>query len=448
MSGPLGARVPPLVVAVEMGYGHLRPAHALAEALGAEVLRADRPPLARPEEARLWEASRRFYELTSQASQLPLIGRVLRPLLDMVTAIPHLHPQRDLSAPDLGVRLQERLARRGLGRGLVERLEATGAPLLTTYFNTAIVVDRAWRNRPDAPPLYCVATDSDLARAWAPLVPAETRIHYLVPGHRAARRLAAYGVPRDRIEVTGFPLPDELLGGRDLSALRRNLAARLVRLDPRRAFRTAARDEIRQFLGPLPDEEEGRPPLVTYAVGGAGAQTAIGRALLSSLAPRLHAGRIRLALVAGVRPEVAQRFRSWIAEAGLLEGPAEPGEPGTVEVLLEPTIEAYFRRFHRLLAATDVLWTKPSELIFFAALGLPLVLTPPVGVQEYYNRRWAREHGAGLKQRNLHHAADWLDELLDDGTLANTAWSGFLRLPKFGLYHVLERVAPERGFDA
>jgi hypothetical protein len=28
-----------------MGYGHLRAAHALAEALGTEVVLADRPPL-------------------------------------------------------------------------------------------------------------------------------------------------------------------------------------------------------------------------------------------------------------------------------------------------------------------------------------------------------------------------------------------------------------------
>ena len=29
-----------------------------------------------------------------------------------------------------------------------------------------------------------------------------------------------------------------------------------------------------------------------------------------------------------------------------------------------------------------------------------------------------------------------------DGTLAGAAWSGFMRLPKFGLYRILEAVGP------
>ena len=65
---------PPIVASVEMGYGHLRPAHALASALGTEVLNVDQPPLVAPEELRLWRTSRRFYEITSRASQIPFAG--------------------------------------------------------------------------------------------------------------------------------------------------------------------------------------------------------------------------------------------------------------------------------------------------------------------------------------------------------------------------------------
>jgi len=36
----------------------------------------------------------------------------------------------------------------------------------------------------------------------------------------------------------------------------------------------------------------------------------------------------------------------------------------------------------------------PSEMTFFAALGLPLILAPAVGVHERYNARWATEAGA------------------------------------------------------
>ncbi len=149
---------------------------------------------------------------------------------------------------------------------------------------------------------------------------------------------------------------------------------------------------------------------------------------------------MRLALVAGIRRDVEARFREALRGAGL-----EPLVGGAVEVLIEDGFPAYYAAFNALLARTDVLWTKPSELTFYGALGLPLVLSRPVGVHERYNRRWARESGAGLKQRDPRFAAEWLGDALADGHLAAAAWAGYMRLPKFGLYRILEAVlaAPE-----
>jgi hypothetical protein len=420
----------PVVVAVEMGYGHLRAAAPLADALGTEVLQVDRPPLVAPGEEGLWRRVRRGYEAVSRLSQLPLAGRPLRLLLDAITDIPRLHPHRDLSAPTRGVLALERLARRGLGQGLVNHLRATGAPLLTTFYSPAIVADRAGIER-----IHCVVTDTDLNRIWAPVAPARTRIHYLAPTRRAVRRLRSYGVPADRIAFTGFPLPDALVGGPSLPALKRNLAARLVRLDPSGEFRRAFPEELAQLLGALPREEEGRAPLLAYAVGGAGAQADLARAFLPGFRRALEAGRVRIALVAGVRAEVEARFREDARAAGvegLLGGP--------IEILRASTFAEYYARFNALLARTDVLWTKPSELCFYGALGLPLVLSPPVGVHERHNRRWVRENGAGFKQRDATCAAEWLADLLAEGAFAAAAWSGFTRLPKFGTYRILEAV--------
>ena len=52
------------------------------------------------------------------------------------------------------------------------------------------------------------------------------------------------------------------------------------------------------------------------------------------------------------------------------------------------------------------------------------------------------ESGAGIKQRDPRFAGEWIAEWLGSGTLAAAAWSGFLRLPKFGLYRILQAVAP------
>ena len=425
-------RAKPLVVAVDMGYGHIRAARPIARALGTEVTLVDQPPLVGFDEKKVWDRVRTAYEWTSRASQLPLVGRPFRWMLESVTDIPPLHPYRDLSAPTRGVATLDRLVRRDLGRGLVERMRETGAPLVTTFYSPAIAADAAGLSN-----VWCVVTDSDINRVWAPLDPAHTRIRYLVPSPRAGRRLRSYGVPEHRIAFTGFPLPHELLGGRGLPALRRNLAARLVRLDPSGAFRRDYREELAQFLGPLPEAEEGRPPTLTFAVGGAGDQVEMARQFLPGVRRAVEEGRLRLVLVAGVRAAVEARFREEIHRAGM-DGALGAG----LEILRADSLEEYFDRFDAAMARTDALWTKPSGLCFYAALGLPLVFAKPVGVHERYNRRWIRESGAGVVQRAPSAAWQWLSDWLEDGTLAGAAWSGFIRLPKHGLYRILDEMAP------
>jgi hypothetical protein len=423
-------RVEPLVVAVEMGYGHVRAGRALADACGVPLLHADRAPLADEADGARWRRARLAYETTSRFSQVPIVGAPLRWALDGLTHIPRLHPFRDLSAPTRGTRTLDHLIKRGLGEGIVREMRASGRPLLTTFFAPAILADLA-----GCEGVHCVVTDSDINRIWAPMEPRSTRIHYLVPTPRAGRRLEAYGVPPSRITFTGFPLPHELVGGPGLSALLANLASRIVRLDPTGTFRREQGDLLAHVLGPLPAAEEGRPPLLTYAVGGAGAQTGLTRRFLPSLGPRIREGRLRLALVAGIRQDVRAEMEDALAQAGL-SGAIGAG----VELLHDPSLDGYLARMNALLARTDVLWTKPSELCFFAALGMPLVLSPPVGVHERNNRRWVRENGAGFKQRDPSFAAEWLADLLAEGALAAAAWSGFLRLPKLGLYRILDAV--------
>jgi len=424
----------PFVVAIEMGYGHLRAAAPLGERLGTPVLECDRAPLADGREQREWGEVRRIYEAMSRLSQLPIVGAPLRQAIESITAIPHLHPYRDLSPPTLGTRVLNGFIERGLGRGLAEKMNDERRPLLATFFAPAIAAEHH-----GAREVCCVVTDADINRAWAPLLSKSTRIRYFVPSIRAQRRLVSYGVPEGRITYTGFPLPHGLLGGPELPALKQNLVKRLARLDPAKHFRAQVRDELHHFLGPLPDADG--PPRLCFAVGGAGAQGELVDRFLPRMADALRRDRIALTLVAGVRQAVAARFREVIAAAGL----DEELRRGAIEILVEDSMAAYLARFHARLADVDVLWSKPSEMTFFAALGLPLVFCPPIGVHESYNRRWAIEAGAGLRQREPAFAAEWLDDWLADGTLAGAAWSGFLRLPKFGLYRILEEAGRVEG---
>lgn len=424
----------PLVVAIDMGYGHLRPAHAIADQLGVPVYDVDRPPLANPQDAALWMWVRRYYEGLSRASQYRMVGPPLRALLNAVTDIGSLYSARDQSSPNLGAHVLEKMIRLGLGKSLVQHLERENAILVTTFFMPAVAADRL-----GYPHIYCVVTDSDIHRVWAPVDPVNTNITYLVPTQRTRRRLRAYGVPSERVRVTGFPLPHELVGGTGLTALKRNLARRLVRLDPAGAFRGDQRHGIHLFLGSLPDKSEvGDAVHLTYAVGGAGAQVGLVAEFLPSLRSLIAEGRLKVSLVAGIRQPVAEALTKCVVDVGLGR---QLGAGGGIQIVVRDSFSEYLQAFNALLAETDVLWTKPSEMTFFAGLGLPVIFSWPVGTHERYNRRWAMEAGAGLKQRDLRYTAEWLKDWLKDGTLAAAAWAGFTRLPQFGLYQILEAIA-------
>lgn len=420
-----------IVTAPRMGYGHLRAAWSVARALDVEAHRSDLPPIAEPHEVKTWNRLRTFYEKASRLSQARGPGIPAHWFLEWLAEIPPLHPERDLSAPTRSAHTMERLAAQGFGRALVRRLEATGATLVTTFYSDAIVADRAGLDR-----VFCVVTDSDVNRVWAPMHPHDTRIRYFVPTRRCIRRLRAFGVPDANIEFTGFPLPPSLVGTDDDGALLRNLAARLARLDPQGRFRE--RLGSLRTLVPLPRKADDRPPLVVFAIGGAGTQTAIARRFLPGLRDAIRGGQLRLALVAGVRPEVARQLVAWVEKAGL---DAHSGDG--VRVIWKHDFPSYYRVFTDLLAEADVLWTKPGELVFYAALGLPLVLAPPVGVQERSNARWLLERGAAVRQRDTRHAGSWLLEMIEDGLLAGAAWSGFLRLPHDGSRRIARAVREE-----
>jgi UDP-N-acetylglucosamine:LPS N-acetylglucosamine transferase len=100
----------------------------------------------------------------------------------------------------------------------------------------------------------------------------------------------------------------------------------------------------------------------------------------------------------------------------------------------------YFEDFAKILRQTDILWTKPSELVFYAGLGVPLILAPPVGSQEVSNRRWLLDIGAGIDQKKPKLTHQWLPELLEEGALAEAAMQGFIEIEKQGAENIRKLV--------
>ncbi|MEK7072745.1 MAG: hypothetical protein AAB969_04190, partial [Patescibacteria group bacterium] len=96
----------------------------------------------------------------------------------------------------------------------------------------------------------------------------------------------------------------------------------------------------------------------------------------------------------------------------------------------------FFKEFNKVLRKTDILWTKPSELSFYCALGIPIITAPPICSQEIFNQRWLRFIGAGVKEDEPRYVNEWLPDWLKSGWLAEAAMQGFLEAPKFGTYNI------------
>jgi hypothetical protein len=402
-----------------MGYGHQRAADPFRDIARERIITANTDEVVSKRERKDWRRFQEGYESLSRLSEIPLVGRSLWNAYDHFQRIADRYPFRDLSKPSIGTLYLDRLIRRGVGRGIVEHCRKEEIPLLTTFFVPAIAAGRAGLKN-----VFCVTTDTDINRVWVARNPKSSPVTYLAPTDAARRRLQQYGVPEENVFLTGFPLPQE-----NVDTAREDLRKRLARLDPRRQFIGRYRESIAREVGEV-GEKEG-VLTVTYAVGGAGAQRHVATQILHSTAQFIRDRRLRLNLVAGVRPEIAAFFREAIAQQRL------DAELGTgVRVLLAPDKASYFRQFNEWLRDTDILWTKPSELVFFSALGIPILMTPPLGSHEEFNRDWLQMMGAGFMQQPPRYAGEWLVEWGEKGILAEAAFDGYTKAPRHGTENV------------
>jgi hypothetical protein len=415
------------VAAANMGLGHKRAIQPLRDIAEGGLIVVNDPAIAEPDELKQWETLLSVYERLSRAKKIPLVGNFLFGIMDYFQRIKPAYPRIDLSRPTVQTRWNEGMIDKGICAGLVKRINTKPLPLITSYFTAAIAADRAGYGR-----VFCIICDADINRVWVASDPRKSRIMYLVPCGSVLRRLKQYGVPDERIFMTGFPLPKELLGDEDLDVLKADLGQRLRYLDPQGRFWPLHEPSVVHFLGKANCKPKGlRKLTLAFAVGGAGAQQEIGVQALASLKPKILAGELAMNLVCGVRAEVRSFFEAEVKALGLAGSP-------NVRIIGGKGDEDYFETFNRSLHETDIIWTKPSEMSFYVGLGIPIIMAPTIGSQEVFNKRWLDEIQAGVPQEDPRYANEWLYELLDQGRLAETAWSGFLNARKYGTYKIYE----------
>jgi hypothetical protein len=417
------------LVTADMGYGHLRAIYPLkALSRSGKILNVNTSPYSTVKERRLWKEMLGTYEFMSRAGKLPLLGSLIGRILNSLLYIPNFYPIKDRSNTTFQVKYLKKSIQRGLCKGILDETQWPELPFITSFYSSAIAAEMDDRNN-----IYCIICDTDLNRVWVPEIASSSRIIYFASGTISAQRLLSYGLSEKNIVLTGFPLPLELLGDRSLNILKINLIRRLHNLDTAGIFYNLYKHSLNaliQYDDIKENPSEIKTITITYVIGGAGAQREIGLQIAKSLTGRILRDEVKLNLVAGTRTELRDYFLRIKKEL--------PGHNENIQVIWAEDHKKYFDLFNQCLNTTDILWTKPSELSLYCALGIPIIMTPSIGPQEKCNRRWLREIGAGFKQQNPELTDQWLFDLINKGRIAEAAWNGFLKARKYGTYNILD----------
>jgi len=415
------------VISVNMGYGHQRTAYPLRNlTFEGKIINANDYQGIPEKDKAFWESMRRYYEALSRFSRIPLIGKATFSIYDEFQKILGFYPKRDLSKPNFALRQIYSLLKKGWGKDLIEKLKENPLPLISTFFTPAFMAE--FFNYPGE--IFCVVCDADISRTWAPINPGTSKIKYFAPTERVVERLKLYGVRSENIFLTGYPLPLENIGSEKMETLKEDLRHRILNLDPQKKYFEKYKILVEESLGAL-SEKSDHPLTIMFSVGGAGAQKEIAIQIVKSLRERIKRGEIKIILSAGIREKVKEYFEKEIGQELFLTNLDQ-----NVEILYQEKIENYFKEFNQKLRKTDILWIKPSELSFYAALGLPIIIAPPIGSQEEFNKRWLLKSGFGALEENPSYTDQWLFDWLNRGYLAEAAMEGFIEGEKLGTINI------------
>ncbi|MBU2545157.1 hypothetical protein KKC65_01725 [Patescibacteria group bacterium] len=415
------------IVAVNMGYGHQRTAYPLRIFSPDEkVINANDYEGIPEKDKKVWESSRTFYEFISRFKRVSLIGNIAFATFNKFQQIPSFYPRRDLSKPTFGLKKIFSLIDKGWGEDLISKLSKNPLPIITSFFIPAFMAEEF--NYPGE--IYCVVSDADCSRAWAPLNPSRSKIKYFAPNLWVMNRLKLYGVKSENIFLTGFPLPLENIGTKKQEVVKKDLGARILNLDPEKRFH----DKYKSFVDrsmKVSHNKKTHILSIMFAIGGAGAQKEMVMEYIKNLYDKIKKKEIKIYLSAGIRKEVSDYFTKSLKALKLQDNIGK-----NIEIIYEEDINKYFETFDKKLRKTDVLWTKPSELCFYSGLGVPILMAPTIGSQEDYNKNWLLGIGAGVPQINPKYASQWLFDYLDSGRFAEAALAGFIEVENMGTYNI------------
>jgi hypothetical protein len=430
------------IITAHMGLGHMRAAWSFknwAKEGKVVVLGEDRE-FSTENDRKILNKTRYFYYQISKAMELPVIGKYIFGLLDRMMKFPGLYSKEDEKERTLGTVILERMVKKKrICCKISEKASCdTAIPVIHTFYATAVAMDGMCKTGNN----WLIVTDTDINRVWVAGNPEKSRIKYLVPCGKTKRRLLKYGVKNENIFVTGFPLPVENIGSEEKQEIVANdLAARIARLDRLGSFRKMFGKTILDILGVDSFPETENTINLMYAIGGSGVQSSTALKIASSLQKEIAEKTFSLTISCGINRELYLRILHDFSNS-----PFEKHLGFGINIIYANNFDDYFNSFNKALRRSDILWTKPSEMSFYCALGIPVITSAPVGHHERVNRRWLNEiHAAIRTPGKAKECSEWLHDLLDTGILPQTAWNGYLNAERMGTYNIIKRVFEKNG---
>ncbi|MGC8775856.1 MAG: DUF6938 domain-containing protein [Minisyncoccia bacterium] len=418
------------IIAVSMGLGHQRTAYALTHlAPFKKIINANDYDGIPRNDKNNWETSRKFYELISNIEKIPIVGKISFSLFDQFQKVQKLYPKNENVGPTFVLKQIYSLIQKGWGKHLIETLKNKNKelPFITTFFIPAFMAE--YYHYPSK--IACIICDADISRSWVPPNPNQSRIIYFAPTELAAQKLLKYGVLKENIFLSGYPLPKENLGTyQKYTIAKKSLKNRILNLDPKKNYQKQYNVLIKKYLGKLPQKADHKLTIM-FSIGGAGAQKEIALKAIKSLAYALENESLNFIIACGTKEEVKQFFLKELLKLKL-----GLNIDKNIFIISNPSPEKYFKMFNEFLNQTDILWTKPSELSFYAGLGIPIIIAPPLGSHEKINEKWLIETGAGIKQEDPRFTNEWLFDLIREGKLAEAAMQGFIEIKKDGVWEI------------
>ncbi len=394
-----------LLTTAEMGYGHLRALYPFTEIPEYKLVILGQTDGSKPFEKRVWRIGLIMYESASRFKDFPVLGWVVFSLMNGFLRIPPRNKHVKSKRRSFPFWLLEQFIKMGLVDGLKNELKNKQKSLLTSFYAPVIALSGTENVN-----VYCQICDADLSRVWVARYPKNDNTRYFAPCKSAVIRLRQYGVRPQMIHLTGFPFSHKLVGGMEEEIAKQNYTERISLLD-----------------NPKSNSQK-RPLKIAYAVGGAGALTSVGIRIADNLSDDILSGKVILYLIAGIKIEVIKEFLDY----------KEKNFPNcnNIQIVWAQNLSDYFKRFDEIISHVHVLWTKPSELVFYSALGIPIIMTKPIGAQEKANREWVIENRAGLDQSSSQNLGYWILTQFHNGNLGRMAHSGWYNGVRTALYRI------------